>query len=139
MSDLPRIISDEPVVVPAIPAVDVQNYPDLYLTELNLSTGNSATEQTISVGFRPYNYDTKQLAQNPMNPMMPFPMYPQKNIHPINVWEEAARSTLFAQAMGAVVYYTTLKYQEETLLAQEQTEEVVVQLAAVRTQMGVTV
>jgi hypothetical protein len=136
MSELPRIISDTPLTTPAIQAVDAQTYPDLYLTELNLSTGSSSTDQTIHVGFRPYNYDTKQLAPNQMNPMQPFPMYPQKNVQSINVWEEAARSTLFAQAMGAVVYYTNLKFQEETLLAQEQTEEVVTQLAVIRTQMG---
>ena len=146
MSELPRIVNENPITVPA---VEAQSYPDYYLTDLVVSTGATALNQSVTVSFHPYNYETKALA--PLN----FDFCQQRKvIHNINLWEEAARSTLFAQAMGAVIMYATLKLQEDTLLnkitqlrapfdteipeeIQTAMDNVNVQLAEIRTQMGV--
>ena len=114
MSNLPRIPSVSPVVVPAVEAT---TYPDLYLSDLMLSTGDAATDQQITVGFRPYNYDSKTIAPRmqfgPMNPTLQGLRLPA-----VNIWAEAQRSTLFAQAMGAVIQYAMLAAQEFQLSKQ---------------------
>lgn len=115
MPGLPRIFNPTPVVVPGqpeqvIPAIPDQVYPDSFLIGLGVSEFNPETQtQSLTVRFRPYNYDTHSL-------------YPDSSkdttLFIENIWLEAAKSPVFAQIMGGIIQVASLEYQEWMLKQQ---------------------
>lgn len=97
--ELPRIPSDKPTVVPAVAA---KEYPDKYIVSLGVSRYPDG-RQPCEVMFQAYNYDTKELCESPET---------VERMHLNDVWQEAERSPVFAQAMEELVRVILLFYQE---------------------------
>lgn len=144
MSDLPTI----PGLGYTVPAQDAQTYPDAALVRLTVETPPSATSlagQTARIVFSPYNKAAGALPPQAAFPV-PGSQVPLESPPPVNIWAEAQRSTLFAQALGAVVQYSALALQEWRLTQQIAAAEAArldhasldEQLAAVREQLGVS-
>ena len=114
MSDLPRIPSPEPIIIPgqpAVPEVPEQQFNDLYIIGLNLMS-QAATQQRLVISFCPYDYTSKTFPTTWNDPKTQVREVIQ------NVWVEAARNPSFAQAMGAVLQASTLIVQERALIEQ---------------------
>jgi hypothetical protein len=126
---LPQITNPAPVVIPAVPAVEEKRYDEAFIVGLVLSS-RAAADQQLLVTLRPYNYAASEL-------------YPGADADSRfivdNVWAEAARVPAFAQVMGGICQVTSLLVREKQLVAvAEPTAEQVAELAAVRTELGIS-
>jgi hypothetical protein len=108
--ELPTITNPEPVVTPAVAEV---TYPEKYIIKLEglTPTGQSPAQlqdvQALLIGFRPYNKTTQRL----------YGSSDHDTYHTIpNIWTEAARVPLFAQALGLIVTVAGLLDQERYLV-----------------------
>lgn len=131
---LPKIYSPTTVVLPAqeekvVPAVPEKNYPDSYLVNLNISPPNAESVQRMTVTFRPYNYATGEIYPNN-----------DKNVTLVvsNILTEAARSTMVAQTMGAVVQTASLLLKESNLQKQLKAAKTDEEKAAIQTELDAT-
>lgn len=136
MSDLPQIVSSTPVVVPAVAE---KTYPDLYITGLNLQTGETPTDQSLIVGLSAYNYTTKELA-----PRASIGLISTVTFIVPNIWVEAARVPLFAQVMGGIVTVVNLMKSERDISAKiaaskdvDEIAALTVELQGVQQQLGI--
>jgi hypothetical protein len=115
---LPRIPNPNPIATQP-------NYNDLFLTYLEIRTDaiNPLT-QKAQIQAVPYDQTTGTI----------FPYEGAVETHLIpNIWEEAQRSTLFAQALGAVVQYFSLAMAEKIAIRDNDTES----LTTIHAAMGV--
>lgn len=102
MPELQRIPSDKTVVKPA--TVE-KIYTDKFIVGLSVVVQSDGT-QPCTVVFQAYNFDTKELSDDPST---------VEQFRIDNIWTEAARSPVFAQVLGGLVQVIFLKYQEDTL------------------------
>lgn len=129
---LPKIDNPAPVV---IPPVEAKTYDAAHIVGLTLDEPVGDGRQQLRVMFRPYNYDTGELYPN-RSQDQPLVIW--------DVWAEAARNPLFAQAMGGIVQVGALLLKERHLVhaIPEATEEsrpaLEAELSAVRLAMGIT-
>lgn len=101
---LDRIQSATPEIRPPQPE---KVFPDLYIT--NFAFGfDGLGRQPVSVEYRPYNYDTKEISDN-RDAFVHF--------HIANLWEEAARCGMVADVAGRLTVLLSLMYQEYVLRA----------------------
>jgi cell division septation protein DedD len=99
---LDRIQSANPEIRPPQPE---KVFPDLYIA--NFAFGfDGVGRQPVSVEYRPYNYDTKEISDN-RDAFIHF--------HIPNLWEEAYRSSLVADTAGRLTVLLSLMYQEYVL------------------------
>jgi len=99
---LPRIPSDKPHVKPA---TEEKIYPDKYITGMSIGTV-APGRQPCLVALQAYNYDTKELSDNPDT---------IERFRIPNLWTEVARSPVVAQAVEGLVTVIFLMYQEKVL------------------------
>ena len=85
-----RIQADKVVIKPA----EVEKiYPDLYITSVKLGWCRDGS-QPIKVGFRPYNFDTKEVDPDVAN---------EESFVVSNIWREAVRYTEVENAIKGLV------------------------------------
>jgi hypothetical protein len=102
MSGLPRITALNPII---IAPKGEQTFADYTVVGLNVSEPDSLGDQQLEIDYRPYNYDTKEVyADNSLDSKLVFSLY-----------TEAARSTLVAQTLGAIITVVGLLKQEKEL------------------------
>ena len=107
-SGLPRIFNPSPVVIPGIPeqvipATPDELYPDSYIMKMEVSPPDSVDgHQSLTVTFRPYNYDTHKIYPNTDKDM---------SILINNIWTESMRSPVFAQIMGGIIVVASAELQ----------------------------
>jgi hypothetical protein len=123
MPNLPVIPGATVITTPAVPAVPAGNYASSALVNLTLQTPPGAVNllgQTISVTFCPADTTQTPTAILPQQRGPGMPMQPQQieQLPPRNIWLEAQRCPLFAQAMGAVLTYAIPALQEFRLQKQ---------------------
>jgi hypothetical protein len=131
MADLPRIPAKNAVV---IEPVEAQSYPDKYITGLGIQRMSNG-KQPCAVSLHAYNFDTKELSPDPTH-------FDRLEIR--DIWEEAARSTLFANVMGGLIQVVFLMYQENILRDEitwmvegEDRDAKIVEFHAIQTQLGI--
>ena len=100
---LPRIPSPKTVV---IPATEEKVFPDKFIVGLSVLYNEDGT-QPCNVALQAYNYDTKEVSPDPST---------VEHFGLQNIWDEAQRSPVFAEALGSLVNVIMLMYQERTLL-----------------------
>lgn len=125
---LPRIPSNNPIIVPASEA---KEFTDLYITYLRLiKAGNN---HRLDVTLHPYNYDTNEFGDGA-----------NTNFNIPDVFTEAARVPLLATVMGGIIQVTSLLIQEKDLVKQiasasdEDKPALQESLTAIRTAMGIS-
>ena len=103
---LPRIVSSEPVV---IPAGEEKTYPDIHLTRITIDTPPPRmvdgelvqANWTADVRYVPFNYDTGEAL--PMRMMGEPSVQRERRIRINDVRAESETDPLLAQAMGAIL------------------------------------
>ena len=101
---LPSIYNPTPVTVPAS---QEKSYLDNFMISMQVLPPMANGKQTLICVFRPYNNSTHE-------------MYPstERDFRFIKeVWEESARSSMFAQVMGGILTLSSLLLQESDLAA----------------------
>jgi hypothetical protein len=131
MPNLPRIPANKPVV---IEPVEAKSYPDKYITGLGIRRLPSGKQPCV-VDLHAYDFDTKELSPDDTH-------FDRLEIR--DIWEEAARSTLFANVMGGLIQVVFLMYQEQTLRGEimwmgegPERDAKIVEFHAIQTQLGV--
>jgi hypothetical protein len=130
MSDYVQIYNPDPLTIPAI---EEKTFPDFYCIEFVVSQPRDGNQSLVAT-FRPYNKTTGELYSGA-----------DKDYQIIldDVFAEAARVPIFAQAMGYILTSLSLGIQERKLVkAMENTTDetelaaLQAQLDAVHTAMG---
>jgi hypothetical protein len=129
---LPRIPAKDPVVKDPVAA---KTYSDKYIVALGIQRDKNG-KQPCMVALQAYDYDAKELSPDPED---------LERFRIADVWEESARSTLFANVMGGLIQVVFLMYQERNLREQlslmedgPERDAAIIQFHDIQTQLGVS-
>jgi len=119
-----RIPSEKPRTRPATQA---KSYPDLYITSMRLGWNRDGT-QPMTVIFRPYNYDTKEI-----DPDVSHEILDKEG----NIWEAAAKYSKVADAITSLATVLALLHREKYLVGLNSNDNsVLTELRSIRTTLG---
>lgn len=106
MPELPAINLPAPVV---IAPVAEKTYPHGYIVGMSLTTRDAiGADQGMTITLRPYSQATAELYPNAFN---------DQSLDVASIWNEAARSGLFAQVLGGIVTVANLMLAERATMA----------------------